>query len=76
MSCCADTKSADLGHLVTPCRNNYFYGKLLDEFHLEMEQSYFNRHRWLLNRLSLGSGVLCGLVWQNKPDTSISFRIV
>lgn len=52
---------ATLGQLATPNRNRYFYGKLLDEFHLSMEQEYFNRKRWLLNRLALGSGVLCGL---------------
>lgn len=50
-----------LKKLTTPARNNYFYGKLLDEFHFRLEQNYFNRQRWLLNRLSLGSGVLCGL---------------
>ena len=50
-----------LGTLAEPRRNNYFYGKLLDVGHLEMEQSYFNRKRWLLNRLGLGEGVLCGL---------------
>ena len=49
------------GALITPRRNRYFYGKLLDEFHLRMEQEYHNNKRWLLNRLSLGSGVLCGL---------------
>jgi hypothetical protein len=42
-------------------RNNYFYGKLLDVFHLEMEQKYFNSKRWLLNRLVTGPGVVCGL---------------
>lgn len=47
--------------LSTPVRNRYFYGKLLDAFHFELEQSYFNRKRALLNRLALGSGVLCGL---------------
>jgi hypothetical protein len=47
--------------LSTPTRNNYFYGKLLDEFHLELEQDYFNRKRWLLNRMTLGHGVVCGL---------------
>lgn len=50
-----------LGKLLEPRRNSYFYGKLLDVGHLDMEQSYFNRKRWLLNRLALGSGVLCGL---------------
>ena len=42
-------------------RNQYFYGKLLDVHHLEMEQCYLNEKRWLVNRLGLGSGVLCGL---------------
>lgn len=45
-------------------RNNYYYGKLMDVLHFEMEQSYVNRKRWLLNRLSLGEGVLCGLTVQ------------
>ena len=42
-------------------RNRYFYGKLLDVFHLELEQEYFNSKRWLLNRLITGPGVVCGL---------------
>lgn len=50
-----------LRELSSPARNNYFYGKLLDVMHFQMEQSYFNRKRWLLNRLGLGTGVLCGL---------------
>jgi hypothetical protein len=45
----------------TPIRNRYFYGKLLDVFHFEMEQKYFNEKRWLLNRLVTGYGVVCGL---------------
>lgn len=49
------------GDLRPPVRNNYFYGKLLDVFHLEMEQEYFNDKRWLLNRLITGPGVVCGL---------------
>src|SRR6187551_679292 len=52
---------ANLALLETPRRNHYFYGKLLDELHLRMEQDYFNDKRWLLNRLALGRGVLCGL---------------
>jgi hypothetical protein len=47
--------------LSTPARNNYFYGKLLDEQHFKMEQRYFNSKRWMLNRLAVGGGVLCGL---------------
>src|SRR5690242_5416106 len=50
-----------LRRLTTPARNRYFYGKLLDAYHFELEQAYFNRHRWLLNRLTLGHGVVCGL---------------
>jgi hypothetical protein len=47
--------------LATPTRNKYFYGKLLDTAHLVLEQDYVNGKRWLLNRLALGHGVLCGL---------------
>ena len=52
---------ARLDKLTSPQRNHYFYGKLLDELHLTMEQQYVNGKRWMLNRLALGSGVLCGL---------------
>jgi hypothetical protein len=44
-----------------PRRNKYFYGKLLDVSHFQMEQCYGIDKRRLLNRLALGSGVLCGL---------------
>jgi hypothetical protein len=44
-----------------PVRNRYYYGKLLDVFHFDMEQKYFNEKRWLLNRLVSGYGVICGL---------------
>ena len=61
--------------LSTPTRNNYFYGKLLDEFHLKLEQNYFNRKRWLLNRLTLGHGVVCGLRVEPTADgTGILIR--
>src|SRR3970282_1579003 len=50
-----------LAKLESPTRNRYFYGKLLTERHFDLEQRYFNRKRWLLNRLTLGSGVICGL---------------
>ena len=49
------------GRLSAPIRNRYFYGKLLDVHHLEMEQQYFLEMGRLVNRLTLGSGVLCGL---------------
>jgi hypothetical protein len=44
-----------------PVRNHYFYGKLLDVFHFELETDYMNAKRWLLNRLVTGWGVVCGL---------------
>ncbi len=50
-----------MGALSAPRRNNYFYGKLMDVPHFQMEQTYLIHQRWLLNRLSLGQGVLCGL---------------
>jgi len=50
-----------LSRLVSPARNRYYYSKLLDTEHLELEQLYGNMKRWMLNRLTLGSGVLCGL---------------
>ena len=50
-----------LRQLSAPARNNYFYGKLLDVQHFTLEQRYFNNKRWLLNRLVLGSGIVCGL---------------
>jgi len=53
------THSADC--ICPPVRNRYYYGKLLDVFHFDMEQKYFNEKRWLLNRLVSGYGVICGL---------------
>src|SRR5437868_5888440 len=47
--------------LTAPERNNYFYGLLLDETKFNREADYFNQKRWLLNRLILGTGVICGL---------------
>lgn len=52
------TRDTDLKQ---PVRNKFFYGKLLDVFHLELETDYFNGKRWLLNRLVTGCGVVCGL---------------
>jgi hypothetical protein len=47
--------------LAAPRRNRYYYGKLLDVAHMAMEQDYGKRQRRLMNRLSVGTGVLCGL---------------
>lgn len=57
-----------LARLSSPVRNHYFYGKLLTEKDLTLEQTYMNRKRWLINRLGLGSGVLCGLEVQVSED--------
>lgn len=65
---CGQLTSQLLARLESPERNHYYYGKLLDAYHLELEQRYGNQKRWLLNRLSLGSGVLCGLGVQVSAD--------
>ena len=49
------------GELRAPVRNRYFYGKMLDVFHFELEQDYFNQKRWLINQRVIGYGVVCGL---------------
>jgi hypothetical protein len=47
--------------LAAPERNRYYYGKLLDVSHFQMEQQYLNGKRWLLNRLLDSPGVVAGL---------------
>lgn len=47
--------------LATPERNHYYYGKLLDVSHFQLEQNYLNAKRWLMTRLIGGAGVVCGL---------------
>jgi hypothetical protein len=49
-------------------RNRYFYGKLLDVYHFDLEQNYLNAKRWMLNRLVVGYGVICGLDVQVGQD--------
>lgn len=61
-------KPDDCVDLCSPVRNRYFYGKMLDVFHFELEQHYFNTKRWLLNRLVSGYGVICGLNVQLSSD--------
>jgi hypothetical protein len=55
------TNGNGTGRLSAPVRNRFFYGKLMDVRHFEMEQRYFIETRRLLNRLGLGAGILCGL---------------
>jgi hypothetical protein len=54
--------------LRTPVRNRYFYGKLLDVYHFQLESDYMNAKRHLLNRLVSGYGVVCGLDVKCEPD--------
>lgn len=42
-------------------RNNYFYGKLMTVRDFETEQGYIDGKRQLLNRLTTGTGIVCGL---------------
>lgn len=57
-----------LVELASPKRNNYYYGKMMDVRHFDMEQQYGNHKRWLNNRLTLGEGVLCGLEVEVEED--------
>jgi len=54
-------KTLNTGDLPYFKRNNYWRGKLLTANDFLLEQSYFNRKRWLLNRTVSGWGVVCGL---------------
>ena len=54
--------------LTTPTRNRYFYGKLMDVFHFNLEQVYHVRARWARDRLTLGQGVICGLAVAPSTD--------
>jgi hypothetical protein len=56
-----DNAESLLRVLREPRRNKYFYGKRMDVQHFQMEQDYGKLKQWLLNRLTLGKGVLCGL---------------
>ena len=59
--------------LHTAVRNRYYFGKLLDVVHFDIEQDYFNYKRWLINRLILGYGVVCGFdVELGKDETTVS----
>lgn len=50
-------------------RNNYFYGKLMTARDFFAEQCYFNEKRWLINRMILGWGVVCGLDVRQKEGS-------
>ena len=55
------TTGTDCGGIQTPVRNRYFYGKMMDVYHFDLETRYQNSKRWLVNRLIGGYGVVCGL---------------
>ena len=52
-------------------RNRYFYGKLLTVRDFEVEQRYARQKSQLLNRLSFGAGVVCGLGVTAVDDTTL-----
>jgi len=56
--------------LTAPEHVNFVYGLLLDEMRLKKEKIYFNQKRWMLNRLVLGTGVVCGLNVAIDPQNS------
>ncbi|TKY91199.1 MAG: hypothetical protein C5S46_07095, partial [Candidatus Methanomarinus sp.] len=60
-------------------RNNYYYGKLMTQREYFAEQSYFNKKRWLINRLVNGWGVVCGLevksVLKDSNDPSQGYEL-
>jgi hypothetical protein len=57
----SDLTDRDLAELHPPTRNRYFEGKLLTASDLSAEQEYGRAAGMQLNRLVLGSGVVCGL---------------
>ena len=59
---------ASLRGLSVPEKNHYFYGMLLSARNFSKEQLYHDSKRWLLNRLTLGKGVLTGLDLDVKCD--------
>ena len=51
-------------------RNKYYYGKLMTADDYRLEQCYFNKKRWLINKMTIGTGVVCGLKVVRDPDDS------
>ena len=54
-------------------RNRYFFGKMMDVAQFEKEQIYFRTQLALLNRLVIGTGVVCGL--EVTPDASVKGNV-
>lgn len=57
-----------IGQLIALQRNNYPFGKLMDQAQFEKEQRYFRGQQALINRFILGAGVVCGLDIVIDPD--------
>jgi hypothetical protein len=60
----------------SPGCTSFFYGLLLDESRLKKETLYQNQKRWMLNRLVLGTGVVCGLGVDVDPQNSGMILVV
>ena len=54
-------KDETLRALAAPHRVRYYYGERLGVKQFQMEQDYGKWKQWLINRLAVGKGVLCGL---------------
>jgi hypothetical protein len=54
-------------------RNRYFFGKMMDVAQFEKEQNYFRSQLALLNRLVIGTGVVCGL--EVAADTGVKGNV-
>jgi hypothetical protein len=50
-----------LRRLNPPRRNHFFTGKMMGVAQFEREQRYGLGQRWLINRMTIGAGILCGL---------------
>lgn len=57
----SDNEMRQKTDLKTPVRCNYYHGRLLSEADFKRDAYYYNAKRWLLNRLTKGYGVVCGL---------------
>ncbi|MGH8554140.1 MAG: hypothetical protein ACREUD_00955 [Gammaproteobacteria bacterium] len=64
-----------VGKLACPERNYFFYGKLMDADQFQKDQFYFNHKRSLVNRLVLGSGLVCGLSIVQDTEAGGMLRI-
>src|SRR5206468_2941336 len=64
-----DLVSPPLGTgLHEPVRNRWFFGKLLEAYHMQLETDAGNYKRWLINRLVHGSGISLGLDVAKNPN--------